>query len=367
MRIIHITGVPEGGVFALLTSLHENIDRDRLQFDYAMPEGAASDAAARRVETLGGRAFKYPALKYQNYFKLNGFFDRFFAEHPEYRIAHVHGPNIAVVCLKNAKKNGVPHRLCHSHNTKYADTPIRALRNKLLLAGLDRVATDYIACSEKAGLFLFGDKQLYILKNGIAAEKFTFNPQARDEIRETLGLGDSFEMGAVGLLRKQKNHAFMLRILQSYRELFGDGKLLIVGGGELRGELEGLANELKVRDHVVFAGARRDVPGLLSAMDVFLMPSFYEGLGIALVEAQASGLPCAYSDTIPEDARLTDLALPLSLNQGAEAWAREVHAMRELPRRSRVDDITAAGYDVRSSAEELTQYYTRLVEGTELD
>ena len=145
IRVLHATGVPEGGVIGLLLSLHEAMDRDAIQFDIIMPDSEPFDSAAAKLEALGGRAYKSPALKYSNLIKLNAYFDSFFREHPEYRIVHAHGVNNAVVCLRHAKKHGVPHRICHSHSTMYSDYPLRALRNRMLIAGLGGCATGYMA------------------------------------------------------------------------------------------------------------------------------------------------------------------------------------------------------------------------------
>ena len=357
IRVLHATGVPEGGVIALLLSLHEAINRDAIQFDIIMPDSAPFASAATKLEALGGRAYKSPALKYRNLIKLNAYFDSFFREHSEYSIVHTHGVNNAVVCLRNAKKHGVPHRISHSHGTKYADYPLRAIRNKLLLTGLGRYATGYMACSNAAGEFLFGEKHFVLVRNAISVEKFAYDADAREKLRQELGLGSEFVVGNIGLFRRQKNHCFMIRILKSYLDIYGEGRLLLVGDGKLRSDVERMSEELDVREHVVFAGMRADVSELLSAMDVFLMTSFHEGLPITIVEAQTSGLPCIYSDAITPEVRLTSLAHQLKLSDSAETWADAINAARTTPRRSHIEEITAVGYDIRKSAEELASYY----------
>ena len=363
IRVLHVTGVPEGGVIGLLLSLHRAIDRDAVQFDIVMPDSAPFDSAAAKLVALGGRAFMSPALRYRNFLKLNAYFDGFFREHPEYRIIHAHGVNTAVLCLKHAKRNGVPHRICHSHNTKYADYPIRAVRNGLLMRGLGGCATGYMACSRAAGEFLFGDKDFVVVRNGIPVSEFAYDAGAREKLRREFNIGNDFVIGNIGLFRRQKNHAFMIRVLKSYRGLYGEGKLLLVGDGELLDDTKQLAYELGLREHVVFTGIRRDVAELLSAMDVFLMTSFYEGFGIALIEALASGLPCVYSDTIPSEVQLTDLVHPLSLDDRVDTWVEAIHQARYLPRISRINEIAAKGYDISESASKLTEYYHALVSG----
>ena len=252
-----------------------------------------------------------------------------------------------------AKRAGVQTLILHSHNTALRAhflRPLKLLVHKAARALYGGAGTAYFACSREAGEFLFPARKqdaVRFLPNGIQTERFRFSESERDAARAELGLGDAFVLGHIGRLCDQKNQMFALDVLKAILTMRPESRLLLVGEGALRRTLEQRAALLGVSDRVLFFGVTDRPERLLCAMDVFLFPSLFEGLGIVAVEAQCAGLPTLCSEHVPEEARITELAELLPLTEGAEAWARAASTMRCSGQR---EDFAAAvrkaGFDV---------------------
>ena len=188
----------------------------------------------------------------------------------------------------------------------------------------------------------------------------------RDKVRNDLGLTNELLIGHVGNFTGVKNHRFLLDIFAQIKKKRSMAKLMLVGDGPLRNEIEKYAEQLGVLDDVIFMGVRSDVNELVQAMDFFVFPSLFEGLGIVAIEAQTSGLPCIISDTVPDEAIVTkNLVTVMSLNESAEKWADCIIARLEEKRYSRVDEIKAKGYDVSETAKWLEEFYLSINNQTE--
>ena len=261
-----------------------------------------------------------------------------------------------------AKRAGVPVRVLHSHNTGLRPHILRPLKMRIhsfarrLYGG---VGTAYFACSPEAASFLFPAKVLRersvcVLFNGIDTERFRFRPEQRKALRGKLGLEDRFIVGNVGRLCDQKNQLFLLDVLKALLPLRPDGCLLLIGEGEQRAALERRAVELGIRDRVILFGVTDRPEEMLWAMDAFLFPSRFEGLGIAAVEAQCAGLPMLCSEHVPQKALVTGLCRRLPLVDGPEAWA-EAAAELSVPesRGEYAAEIRDAGFDVETVSQTL--------------
>ena len=220
------------------------------------------------------------------------------------------------------------------------------------------------ACSYAAASFFYSDSVIEGEKykeivNAIDCDKFAFNKEARDRIRKELNLEDKFVLGNVGRLHSQKNQSFLIDVFKEVLKKRKDAVLLIVGQGPEEKMLKGKVKELKLTKSVKFLGVRVDIPALFSAMDVFVFPSNYEGLGIVLIEAQASGLYCKASRfRIPEGAKLTELVDFISLDFGPRAWAERISKIdRNYERISRKDEITQKGFNIKTEAVKLTKFF----------
>lgn len=204
---------------------------------------------------------------------------------------------------------------------------------------------------------MFGGAPYQIVNNAIDVSAYTYSPIKRLEMRREMGLADELVIGHVGRFNQPKNHPFLLAIFAALLKKEPNAVLLLVGGGEDMPKMQAKAQELGIADHVRFLGVRSDVADLMQAMDVFAFPSLYEGLGIALIEAQASGLPCIVSDTIPSEAYLTDLVFSQKLSASPEGWADAILEKRKTPRVDHSAEIAAHGFDITTEAVKLQEFY----------
>ena len=358
IRILHIvTYMGRGGLETMLMNYYRSIDRTKVQFDFLIHRDFRADYDDE-IEALGGRIYRLPSLNPCSRSYL-GALDRFFVEHPEYRIVHSHLDCMSAIPLKAAKKHGVPVRIAHAHSSRQ-DRDLKYPLKLLFKRSIPGQATQLFACGDEAGKWMFGTDDFRVLNNAIDAGRYRFDPKVRQEVRSELGIpADALVAGHVGRFMAPKNHGFLLRI---FAELPDHARLLLVGDGELRAENEHLAEELGIRDRVIFAGLRRDVERMLQAMDVFVFPSLYEGLPLSVIEAQAAGLPCLISDKVPIEGKKTDLVTQIPLDASPAEWAGAVASAAETPRRDTLAQIREAGFDIRANAEWLQQFYISLQE-----
>lgn len=297
-----------GGVESVIMNYYRHLDHTKVQFDFICDEDSTR-IPYDEIKKLGGRVFLVP--KYQKlpqYLKaLEGLFRK-----NQYRIVHSNVNTLSVFPLYAAKKAGVPVRISHSHSTSNAREWKRNIIKNILRPFSKKYATDYFACSELAGRYLFGNKtfdqgKVKIIHNAIDLDKFKFDKVARKKLREEFGIKDStVVIGHVGRFVKQKNHDFLIDVFNEYHTKNPDSKLLLVGTGPLEEKIKAKVEKLNLSNSVLFLGQREDTNKLYSAMDVFCLPSLYEGLGMVLIEAQMNGLPCLASDKVPKEAKITE-------------------------------------------------------------
>ena len=343
----------------MLMNYYRHMDREKIQFDFLehRRERAAYDD---EIESLGGRIFRLPRLNplSSNYFHA---LNAFFAAHPEYRIVHSHLDCMSTYPLRAAKKAKVPVRIAHAHSTNQDRNwklAFKLISKKLI----SLYATDLFACSADAGEWMFGTKDVHILPNAIDIERYAFNLLIRNQTRKVLGLDDAFVIGHVGRFSAVKNHSFLTDVFAQIKRQEPNSKLLLVGAGSEMQAVQQKVKTLGLGADVIFTGVRNDVANLMQAMDVFVFPSLYEGLGIVLIEAQAAGLPCVVSDTIPREAYLTDLVTAEKLSSSVEKWAEKILKKRDFPRTDRRDEIAAHGFDITTEAVKLQEFYINAYE-----
>ena len=360
IRVLQVvTHMERSGLESTLMNYYRHIDRERVQFDFLVhrQERAAFDD---EIESLGGKLYRLPRLVpwSEGYLAaLNHFFD----EHPEYKIVHVHQDCLSSVILRAAVQHNIPVRIAHSHNAnqdKNLKYPIKLWYKR----SIPKYTTNLFACGKDAGDWMFGGAPYQIINNAIDATAYSFNPKKRIEMRHQLGLADKLIIGHVGRFNPQKNHPFLLDIFAALLKKEPNAVLLLVGGGEDMPKIQAKAHALGIAEHVRFLGVRSDVAALMQAMDVFVFPSLYEGLGIVLIEAQAAGLPCVVSNTIPREAYLTDLVTAERLSSSTETWADNILEKRNFPRTDRRAEIAAHGFDITTEAVKLQEFYINAYE-----
>lgn len=360
IRVLQVaTYMGRGGLESMIMNYYRHIDREKVQFDFLVhrQERAAFDD---EIESLGGRIYRLPRLVPWSKSYLSAL-NRFFDEHPEYRIVHVHQDCLSSVILKAAQQHNIPVRIAHSHNANQ-DRNLKYPIKLWCRRSIPRCATHLFACGKDAGDWMFGGASYQIINNAIDTTAYTYDTNKRVELRRHLGLADKLVIGHVGRFNPQKNHPFLLDIFAALLKKESNAVLLLVGGGEGMSQIREKAQKLGIAEHVHFLGVRSDVADLMQAMDVFVFPSLYEGLGIVLIEAQAAGLPCVVSDTIPQEAYLTDLVTAEKLSSSVEKWAEKILKKRDFPRTDRRDEIAAHGFDITTEAVKLQEFYINAYE-----
>ena len=356
IRVLQVvTHMERGGLETMLMNYYRNMDRTKVQFDFLVhrQNRAAYDD---EIEALGGKIHRLPVLvpwsrSYQT--ALNGFF----ASHPEYQIVHVHQDCLSSVILKAAQKHGVSVRIGHSHSSSQ-DKDLKYFIKLFYKQFIPKYATNLFACGKQAGDWMFGGADYQIVNNAIDAPAYRFDPEVSRSVRASLALGeDAWVIGHVGRFSWPKNHSFLVDIFAQIHQKKPNARLLLVGEGDLRPQIQEKVRELGLEDVVIFTGIRKDVPNLMQAMDVFLFPSLYEGVPVTMVEAQAAGLPCYISDKVPIECKMTRLVCQISLDKSADEWAAEIIAQPNLRDKETVPQIQRAGYDIQSNAQWLQNFY----------
>ena len=357
IRILHIVSSMDiGGIETMLMNYYRRLDRRKVQFDFL--EHRSRGYYDSEIESYGGKICQISAPNpFSPHYRLE--LMRFFNNHSEYQIVHAHMNCMSSLPLYYAKKAGVPVRISHAHNT---DTPhnVKYPIKIYWKYKIPNVATDLFACSAEAGKWMFNGNSFLVLHNAIITERFLFDETKRENVRKRLQLEDSFLVGHVGNFIKQKNHVFLLKIFREIIRMRRNAKLLLVGEGHLQYQIQCLAKKYGLSDAVVFYGMSDNVGELLSAMDVFVLPSFYEGLPVALVEAQASGLKCYVSDVISDGGDVTNNVERIGLKEKPSIWAsRIIVSGNHYNRFGRGEDIIRGRYDISENVRWLENYYLK--------
>lgn len=353
-----------GGIEATLLHMISHMEQDKVSFDVLT--FYESIAYQEEYQRLGCKIYKITS-KRKNPWKNRQELRRFFQQHAdEYAAVWCNlAELINIDVLKLAKKYGIPKRIIHSHSTT-------STRGKLLTRlhyshrkKIGAVATDFWACTYDAGKWFYSDdilqsSRFQVIRNAIDLSAYAFNSGVREKIRQQYHLEDSFVVGQVGRLSiAQKNTLFLLEIFAAILKQEPNAVLMLVGDGPDRALVEQKTAELQLGDHLLMLGTRMDVPRLLNAMDAFVLPSFFEGLGIVLIEAQAAGLPSFASSVVPNDAAVTELLEFIPLQDGAGAWAKKILAAKGRVRLNEIPAIAAAGYDIVEEAKRIQKLLER--------
>lgn len=361
IRVLHMFGaLNPGGVETFVMNLYRCIDREKVQFDFALTQGKKSFFDEEAL-SLGARLFYYDTTK-----GLNWNLKKILRENPDYAAVHCNLYFYAGIALRTAKKFNVPVRIAHAHNTSFGQVyTIRRrayewVMRKLIL----KHATHMFGCSIDACEFVFGagimnDARCRVVHNGFDVEAYLFDPEKRAAIRMQYGIGNNqFVVGHVGRFEEQKNHTQLVEQFASLHRKDPNAVLLMVGRGSLMDGIKEKCVKLGILDHCIFAGAQKDTPSYYSAMDVFLFPSLYEGLGSVLIEAQANGLPVITSKTVVPDAiDVTGGATFVPLEAGAEVWADAVLAAHRSKEWEKCNWDVLQLYDMKKIAAKLESVY----------
>lgn len=351
-----------GGIETFLLNLYHHIDRAKFQFDFI--SSAEHPAYEDQFWHLGAHLFTLPAgyghpIRYcrglAKILRTGG-----------YQIVHIHKNSAAdLLPFFVCKKLKIKTVVAHAHSTRAKSWIASHVLHRINKHILPFLYSDAFACSRPAAEWLFPRSEMgkvKIIKNGINTQAYRFRPEIREEVRRRMKLDGRYVIGHVGRFVKEKNHAFLLDVFAEIRRRDPRAVLMLIGTGSLLPEIKEKAACLGIKESVIFTGVRSDVPELMQAMDVFAFPSFYEGLGIALIEAQATGLPCIVSDTVPREADITELVERLPLSSTRE-WAEQIMRFKQgFQRKSTTEQIKRAGFDIRDTAQKLERFYLKAYE-----
>lgn len=373
IRVLQVfTIMNRGGAESMIMNYYRQINRDKIQFDFLVhrKEKAAFDD---EIESLGGKVYRMnpinPMMPGSYYEQLRSFLK----EHNEYAIIHSHLNTFSCFPLKIAKEFKIPCRIAHAHiaiddisvfSLFSRKESIKETFKKLIKLQLKKKvkkdATHLFSCGEKAGDWLFGRGASYtMMNNAIDTSKFVYEEAIALEYKKQFKLEDTLVIGHIGRFASQKNHAFLVEVFNSLVKKKPNSVLMLVGDGPLRKGIENEVKELGIADKVYFLGIRADIPKLFQMFDAFVFPSFYEGLPVALIEAQSAGVKIVASDTITEEVHLTEDVTFLSLEKSATVWAETILKNGSSQKSDNTNKIIKGNYDIVSNTKMIEAFYTK--------
>ena len=365
MSAIKILTINTVGLYmnGITTVIYDYYSRFTSEFEvHSITDGANHSDVINKFKIQGIKIHNIPSRKdnTQNYFlslvKL--------VKTERFDLVHIHGNSATMAIeLMAAKLGGCKIRIAHSHNS----TCDHVLLNKFLKPLFHMLYTDAFACGDAAGKWLFGIRGFKIIKNGRDIKRFSFHQEDRAAYRQKLGLReDAIAVGHIGNFNEQKNHAFLINIFRVLHELNSESHLYLAGYGHCESNIRAMVAEFGLNDNVHFMGIMKDVPDLLQAMDIMLLPSLYEGLPLVAVEWQIAGLPCILSDSITTECVFTDFVDFLSLNDSYNTWAVTCMNMVNRYRSKRLQNANNAllsakenGYDIDTEVVNLMGFYKK--------
>ena len=357
-----LSGMNAGGAETFLMKMYRSIDRSNYQMDFCIntPNECFYED---EIKTLGGKIYRIPAKSQSLKAFKNGLSDCIKSGDYKY-VLRITSSAMGFMDLKIAKKAGAEICSVRSSNSNDGNALKSKIAHFLGKIFYRKYVDVKIAPSDLAAKYTFGKKayrrgEMHILHNALDLNVYNFDEQARKNIRNDFSISDNVRIiGHVGRFSKQKNHTFLLDVFNEIHKKNSDTVLMLVGKGELEDKIKEKIKALNLESCVIFTGVRSDIPALLSAMDVFVFPSFYEGMPNTVIEAQATGLPCLIADTITKEANVTGLVRYMPL-KNPEEWAKEAINMVSDTRMQTKEILIEKGYDIESISKE----FVRLVFG----
>ena len=360
IRVLQIIDHMEsGGIQAFVMNVYRHINREEIQFDFLLHH-QGKHSYYHEIEELGGRIY-YVEPRSKGLLVNRRSLKDFFSTHPEYKVIHMHESSLSyLVPLEVAAKFKVPIRIFHSHSSSILGSKLHHFLHWWHKREIGRVANRYLACGELALKWMYGNTSIenraQIVYNGICLSDYQFDNVVRSEVRKELGIENELVIVHTGRFDKVKNHYFLIDIAKALSMTGVKYKLLLIGNGSMFDNVKIYAKEKEVDNSVYFLGVRNDVNRLLSAADIFVLPSFYEGFPVVAIEAMAAGLPVIMSDTISSEVAIKDNVVLKSLSAGAEIWASDI---LELADKRIVNNsvLYDRGFDIANTVEKLRKIY----------
>lgn len=377
IRVLHVLGSTNlGGAESRIMELYRAIDREQVQFDFLVHTTQDGHYSAE-IRQLGGKIYSLPRFKVYNFLKYKKNVENFFKQHQEFAVVQGHMTSTAAIYLPVAecvyKKQGKTLLTIAHARSAGVDSGIKGFVTKVIRKPLKKKAQYCFTCSKEAGIAVYGQDwvqkgKVWTIPNAIDTNRFRYQEEIRNEVREELGLQNKFVIGHVGRFGFMKNHTYLVDIFAELCKQRDDMAMVFIGKGEqedaIHEKLQRLGTELfgdskVLEDKVLFLGNRFDVERYYQAFDYFVFPSTFEGLPGSVVEAQAAGLHCLISDKITREVDLTDLVTYRSIEESPSAWVQEIlaHAKDALVRPDVLQEIGQKGFDVQKQAGQMVEFY----------
>lgn len=363
MRVLHVIGAMDcAGAETFLMNLYRNIDRNKIQFDFVV-HTEKHMFFEEEILGLGGKIYRAPRFNGLNLMEYRAWWKNFYKSHPEYKIIHGHVGSTSSIYLSLGNKYN-RYTIAHSHNTMNKGFSIGNIEYRILTYRNRYIADFFMGCSKQAGIDRYGKKianssRFMVIMNGIDSLRYVYSESTRNRIREINDIeGDTVIVGHVGRFTQQKNHEKVIDVFNSYHHKNTNSVLWLFGVGELENQIKDKVDRLGLNNVVFFKGLSNEINNEMQAMDVFLFPSIFEGLGIALIEAQATGLPCVVSNVIQDEADIkAGLVKKLDLSLSNDDWSSAIEEMIQMKRIDTSDYVKKAGFDIKAVAKSLQDFY----------
>lgn len=362
-----------GGVETVVMNWYRYINRDKIQFDFLVSHKSPLIAYEDEIKKLGGHIYRSYYGRKEKPFTARKYIEEIFSNDTNIMGVHMNLNTLEYITpLLVAEKKGLPVKIAHSHTAgklnkkQHPETRLMQILNKQLLQSSKFTK---LGCSMAACKYLFGNGQGAVIHNALELKSYKYNEETRKKIRERYSLSDdTIVIGFVGRMQYYKNPEFIIKIFNEYNKINRDSVLVLIGEGPLEDYCRKLVQDMGINKKVLFLGMQRETAKFYSMFDMFLFPSLFEGLGVVLIEAQMSGLPCLVSDVIPEDVMLTSLIEKHDLSDNEKKWAEHLNRLiiKYKKKRSIIDcsrELSNAGYDISKEAKQLENLYLSMIEG----
>lgn len=367
IRVLHsVSNMDRAGIETMIMNYYRHMDRTKVQFDF-LANKSKPGAYDEEIKSLGGRIFISPGLNPIKWSEYKKMVKKLLAENPEIKIVHSHNGAFSLQAQLTAKQSGIKNRITHVHGTKI-DFNLKLPLKLLYKTQLKKVSNNYWGCGTEAIKYYFGDRIISdnnykVIHNAIETKRFIYSSEKRSELRLKYNLNGKFVIGNVARFMRQKNHAFTLDLFKVILQKEPNAILMLLGDGELLEPMKQKAKELGIESSIMFMGNVNNVNEMYQAMDVFLLPSLFEGLPVVGIEAQAAGLKCIFSNTITDEVKVTDNIEFLDLNKDSlEKWADRILSYKEYERKNTEKEIIDAGYSIEEEAKKLQELYIKMGE-----
>lgn len=366
-----------GGIESQIMNMYRKIDRSKYQFDFLVTRDEKG-IFDEEIKHLGGKIHKIPSVKKVGLYKFTKCIDSFFLKHKEYKIVHCHMNTWSGLFLNIAKRHQVPVRIAQSHTAQQGHKNLtgKAIAENIfknfMKKFIEKGATHYWAVGREAGEWLFGTNiaqtKMKLFPNAKDLNLYEYKPCERNRLRKELGISsDTILLGHVGSFTPVKNHTFLINLICYLKKEGINSKLCLVGEGPLSKDVKKQVSTLGLSNEVVFTGLRNDVDKLMSAFDVLILPSHFEGMPNVVIEAQAASLPCLISNNITREVDMgMEILKFISLSAPEKLWLEPIVNLKGIKRPVDSSNISNRGYDINSQVKWLENFYENSIKKVDI-